>query len=153
MNTPSIAEIIIARCQVSSAAEDPDYRQSIRCGQHEMIADERAPQGGADAGARPFEYLLAGLGACTLITLRMYAHRKGWNIGAAAVSLSLRQAKDGRKIDRRVTLSGALRAEQLAKLSEISEKTPVTLVIKSGIDVRTVLATASLESMGQPRGP
>src|SRR5947209_20085797 len=98
-------ETVIAKCSVHAAADDPNYRQSVRCGRHEMLADERPARGGADAGPMPFEYLLSGLGACTSITLRMYAERKGWNIGAVAVSLSLRQAKEGaRSIERRVTL-------------------------------------------------
>ena len=134
-------EMVIAKCSVVGAAEDPNYRQSVRCGRHEMLADERPARGGADAGPMPFEYLLSGLGACTSITLRMYAERKGWNIGAVAVSLSLRQAKEGaRSIERRVTLSAALSAEQQEKLSEVCEKTPVTLAVKSGLAVRTTLS-------------
>ena len=134
-------EMVIAKCNVVGAAEDPNYRQSVRCGRHEMLADERPVRGGADAGPMPFEYLLAGLGACTSITLRMYAERKGWNIGAVAVSLALRQGKEGaRSIERRVTLSAALSAEQQEKLSEVCEKTPVTLAVKSGLAVRTTLS-------------
>jgi len=134
-------EMVIAKCNVVGAAEDPNYRQSVRCGRHEMLADERPVRGGADAGPMPFEYLLSGLGACTSITLRMYAERKGWNIGAVAVSLALRQGKEGtRSIERRVTLSAALSAEQQEKLSEVCEKTPVTLAVKSGLAVRTTLS-------------
>ena len=134
-------EMVIAKCSVLGAADDPNYRQAVRCGRHEMLVDERPVRGGADAGPMPFEYLLAGLGACTSITLRMYAQRKGWNIGAVGVGLSLRQDKEGtRSIDRRVTLSGALSAEQREKLAEICEKTPVTLAVKSGVSVRTTLA-------------
>jgi putative redox protein len=141
MNMPAQSEMVLAKCHVTVAAEDPNYRQSVRCGRHEMIADERPVRGGADAGAMPFEYLLASLGACTSITLRMYAERKGWNIGAVAVSLALRQAKEGtRSIERRVTVSVALTAEQHEKLADICEKTPVTLAVKSGLAVRTSLS-------------
>jgi len=144
-------EMVIAKCNVVGAAEDPNYRQSVRCGRHEMLADERPARGGADAGPMPFEYLLSGLGACTSITLRMYAERKGWNIGAVAVSLSLRQAKEGaRSIERRVTLSAALSAEQQEKLSEVCEKTPVTLAVKSGLGIRTTL-TAEGSAPPTPR--
>jgi putative redox protein len=86
--------IVIARCQVSGAAADPDYRQAVRCGRHELLADERLQRGGADAGPMPFEYLLSGLGACTSITLRMYAERKGWNLGDVSVSLRLLRAHE-----------------------------------------------------------
>ncbi|HYR32825.1 MAG TPA: OsmC family protein [Burkholderiales bacterium] len=133
-------ELVITKCSVAGAAEDPNYRQAVRCGRHEMIVDERPARGGADAGPMPFEYLLASLGACTSITLRMYAERKGWDIGAVGVSLSLRQDKEGtRTIERRVTLSGTLTAQQLEKLADICEKTPVTLAVKSGLSVRTTL--------------
>ena len=133
-------EMVIAKCNVVGAAEDPNYRQSVRCGRHEMLVDERPARGGADAGPMPFEYLLAGLGACTSITLRMYAERKRWNIGAVAVSLALSQGKEGtRSIERRVTLAAALSAEQQEKLSEVCEKTPVTLAVKSGLGIRTTL--------------
>jgi putative redox protein len=81
------------------------------------------------------------LSACTSITLRMYAERKGWSIGAVAVSVALHQSKEGaRSIERRVKLSGALSAEQQAKLAEICEKTPVTLAVRSGLPLRTSLS-------------
>ncbi|TMH71010.1 MAG: OsmC family protein [Betaproteobacteria bacterium] len=133
--------MVIAKCSVLGAAGDPNYRQSLRCGRHELLADERPVRGGADAGPMPFEYLLSGLGACTSITLRMYAERKGWDIGAVAVSLALRQSKEGTpSIERRVMLSGELSAEQQAKLADVCEKTPVTLAVKSGLAVRTTLS-------------
>jgi putative redox protein len=142
---PPQSELVIAKCTVHAAAEDPDYRQRVRCGRHEMLVDERPARGGADAGPMPFEYLLAGLGACTSITLRMYAQRHGWNIGAVDVSLALRQGADGRRVERRVAIAGPLTAEQQAKLADVCEKTPVTLVVKSGIPVRTTLASAGSE--------
>ena len=133
--------MVLAKCNVAAAAEDPNYRQSLRCGRHEMLSDERPARGGTDAGPMPFEYLLAGLGACTSITLRMYAERKGWSIGAVTVSVALHQGKEGRTIERRVMLSAPLTAAQQAKLADICEKTPVTLVVKPGISVRTTLAS------------
>jgi putative redox protein len=143
MNMPAQSEMVLAKCTATAAAEDPNYRQALRCGRHEMLADERPARGGADAGPMPFEYLLAGLSACTSITLRMYAARKGWDIGAVAVSVALHQSKEGtRSIERRVTLSGVLGEDQRAKLADICEKTPVTLVVKSGISLRTTLASA-----------
>ena len=139
---PPQAEMVLAKCTATAAAEDPNYRQSLHCGRHEMLADERPVRGGTDAGPMPFEYLLAGLSACTSITLRMYAERKGWNIGGVTVSVALHQSKEGmRSIERRVTLSAALSEEQRAKLAEICAKTPVTLVVKSGISLRTTLAS------------
>jgi putative redox protein len=132
-------EIVIAKCSVVGASEDPDYRQVVRCGRHEMLVDERPARGGADAGPMPFEYLLAGLGACTSITVRMYATRKGWDIGSVSVSLALRRGPDGDRVERRVSLSAPLAAEQQAKLLEICEKTPVTLAVRSGLQIQTTL--------------
>ncbi len=139
---PAPPELLIARCDVLSAAADPNYRQTMRCGRHSMLADERVARGGADAGPMPFEYLVSALGSCTSITLRMYAERKGWNLGAVAISLALHRAQEGYRIERRVTLSATLTAEQQAKLAEICEKTPVTLALKSGVGIRTFVASA-----------
>jgi len=140
-----MAEIVIAKCIVHAAAEDPNYAQQVRCGKHEFLVDERPARGGADAGPMPFEYLLGSLGACTSITLRMYAERHGWNIGAVDVSLTLRKGDDASRIDRRVSVSAPLTPEQQQKLAEICEKTPVTLAVKSGVQVRTTLASAGSE--------
>jgi len=130
-------ELIIAKCSVLGAAEDPDYRQVVRCGRHELLCDERPARGGADAGPMPFEYLLSGLGACTSITLRMYAKRKGWEIGSVAVSLALCRGENGDRVERRVSLSAPLTGEQQAKLLEICDKTPVTLAVRSGLQIHT----------------
>src|SRR5258708_14337138 len=95
INMPAQSEMVLAKCTATAAAEDPDYRQSLRCGRHEMLSDERPVRGGVDAGPMPFEYLLAGLSACTSTTLRMYAQRTGWNIGAVAESVALHHRKEG----------------------------------------------------------
>jgi len=130
-------ELVIAKCTVLGADGNPDYRQVVRCGRHELLCDERPARGGADAGPMPFEYLLCGLGACTSITLRMYAKRKGWNIGDVSVSVALRRGEAGDRVERRVSLSAPLTGEQRAKLLEICEKTPVTLAIRAGVPIQT----------------
>ena len=71
----------------------------------------------------------------------MYAERKGWNIGSVAVSLVLREGAAGKKIERRVMFSESLDAAQHARLSEVCERTPVTLAVKSGIDMHTTIAS------------
>src|ERR1700694_4482848 len=63
------------------------YAQFVTVGRHVMGADEPEPLGGRDTGASPYEYLLAGLGACTAMTLRMYATRKSWPLEKIAVEL------------------------------------------------------------------
>ncbi len=126
----------IARTSVSSA--EIAYRQDIRSGRHTLVADEPAHAGGADAGPAPYELLLASLGACTAITLRMYAERKQWNIGRLTVELQLLKNKEGEtRIDRQLASDAALDDAQWQRLLEIAEKTPVTLTLKAGATIQT----------------
>jgi putative redox protein len=71
-----------------------DYAVDLQTGKHQLVADEPASHGGNNAGPSPFSLLLSGLAACTAITLRMYAQRKGWNLTAVDVEAQLfRQAR------------------------------------------------------------
>jgi len=119
------------------------YAVSIRSGAHGLTADEPVHAGGADAGPSPFGLLLSGLGACTAITLRMYAERKAWPLEAIHVELAVRWEGEGAAraphIDRALRLDGALDAGQRARCAEIAEKTPVTRALKGGIAIRTTL--------------
>jgi putative redox protein len=115
------------------------YTCSIRTGEHSLLADEPAPEGG-DAGPSPFGLVLSGLGACTAITLRMYAERKGWPLERVHVRLAYQWRDHTPHIDREVSLEGALDADQRATLAEICEKTPVTRALKSGIVIDTRFA-------------
>jgi putative redox protein len=120
------------------------YACSVRTGEHALTADEPTPEGG-DVGPSPFGLLLSGLGACTAITLRMYAERKGWPLTAVHVRLAFRWEGEGSTrtphIDRSLRLEGTLDAEQRARCAEIAEKTPVTRALKAGIRINTVLAS------------
>ena len=119
------------------------YAVSIRTGAHTLVADELAHEGGADAGPSPFGLVLSGLGACTAITLRMYAERKSWPLEAVHVRLAFRWEGEGGArtphIERSLRLEGPLDAEQRARCAEIAEKTPVTRALKTGITIRTTL--------------
>lgn len=105
------------------------YQQEVIAGQHHLLAGEPAELGGDDAGPAPFDYLMAGLGACTSITLRMYAERKGLPLRQVSVDLSLHKVEvDGvarHCIHRQITLDGELSAEQRQRLLEIANKCPV----------------------------
>lgn len=74
--------------QVQIISDGPDYRHQIQAGTHVVVADEPATLGGQGAGMAPFELYLAALSACTAITLRMYAEKKGWDLGTFRAELS-----------------------------------------------------------------
>lgn len=125
---------IVAGAVVTQASAR--YTVDVRSGHHRFIADEPASAGGGDAGPSPFGLLLASLGACTAITLRMYAERKGWPLGGVEVALTYRMTKDVPSIERRIRLDG-LDAAQRSRCVEIAEKTPVTRALKRGVEIRT----------------
>jgi len=122
---------------VHLASGEAPYAQSIRAGRHTLTADEPAALGGGDAGPAPYALLLSALVACTSITLRMYADKKGWTLGAVHVDASIVRDGEGERIDRTIKLSPALSDEQRARLGEIAEKTPVTKTLKRGTPIGT----------------
>ncbi|WP_336962997.1 OsmC family protein [Sphingobium aquiterrae] len=115
------------------------YRTEIEVGGHRLTADEPAALGGQGVGPAPYDLILAGLGACTAITLRMYADRKQWPLDTVDVSLRLTGGPGELRIER-VLAIGGLDAEQNARLADIAERTPVTLTLKGGIPIHTRLA-------------
>lgn len=130
-------QLIVARASADIGAKP--YAVAIRAGHHELVADEPPAIGGQDAGPAPFALLLSALGACTAITLRMYAERKQWPLETAHVELRYLKQGDATSIDRRLTLVGGLTADQRKRLADIAERTPVTLALKSGVPIETTL--------------
>jgi putative redox protein len=128
------------------------FQQAISAGRHRLLADEPEAYGGGGTGPGPYDLLTAGLGACTAMTVRMYADRKG--LPLEKVSVSLRhdkihaedcaecETKVGKvdRIRRTIRLSGPLDAEAKAKLLEIADKCPVHRTLHSEIKVVTELA-------------
>ena len=114
------------------------YRTEIEVGGHRLVSDEGAKLGGADAGPAPYDLVLAGLGACTAITLRMYADRKQWPLESVEVQLKTVREGDALRIERILVIAG-LDDEQKARLADIAERTPVTLSLKNGMPIRTSL--------------
>jgi putative redox protein len=132
-----MATMILANVTVSG---EQGYAQRISTAGHEVAADEPARRGGTDTGPSPFELLLSSLGACTAITLRMYAERKQWDLGTIRVSLRLvKKDEDPMRIDRKISVSHKLGSEQNAKLLEIADKTPVTRALAAGVPIETTL--------------
>ena len=120
---------------------DFKFAQQIVSGHHRLTADEPAARGGSDSGAEPHELLLASLGACTSITLRMYAGRKGWELGKITVGLRYTAGAEDQRghIDRRLSFSKPLTAEQVQRLLEIAGKTPITRLLTPGVTIETVV--------------
>ena len=115
------------------------YAQKVTTSGHEIAADEPVKRGGTNTGPSPFELMLASLGACTAITFRMYAERKGWDLGAVHVKLRLLKDGETQRIERTIHLGSALDADQQAKLLEIADKTPVTKALAPGVPIHTTL--------------
>ena len=115
------------------------YAQHIRVGHHELVADEPVALGGGDAGVAPYGLLVASLAACTSITLRMYAERKGWELGEIHVDLEMIRDGDAETIARKISFGAALSEEQRQRLGEIADKTPVTKTLKRSIAITTTV--------------
>lgn len=120
------------------------YQQDVVAGQHRLLADEPASMGGGDAGPTPFDYLMAGLGACTSMTLRMYAERKELPLRRVSVELAHHKVDiDGVSrdcIERRITLDGELSPEQRQRLLEIANKCPVHRALSQSFVLNCALA-------------
>lgn len=117
-----------------------NYTTALTAGHHALTADEPLQAGGKDTGPAPHELLCAALGACTAITLRMYAQRKEWALRAVRVDVQLDyQGKSPRSITRKLRLEGQLDDAQRARLADIAERTPVTLTLKQAVAITTVL--------------
>ena len=134
------------------------YRTEVTAGRHALVADEPESVGGADAGPTPYDYLLAALGSCTGMTLRMYADRKEWPLEEATVHLTHEKVHatdcdhcdttEGKidRIEREIELTGDLTPEQRERLLEIANKCPVHRTLHSEIDVQSALRDAAVEA-------
>ena len=126
------------------------FQQEIVSGAHRFLADEPVAVGGLDSGPSPYNLLLAALGACTAMTVRLYADHKKLPLERVSVRLTHNkihaqdcedcETKEGMldRIDRDITLEGTLDADQRKRLIEISNKCPVHRTLESEIDTRTV---------------
>src|SRR6478736_1927203 len=129
----SAGHIVLGRAHARMG--EVDYAVDLQADKHQFVADEAAGHGGADAGPSPIALLLSALAACTAITLRMYAQRKGWKLITVEVDAQLFRDGAESHIDRRISLRGELDEPQTARLLDISERTPVTLMVKGGVAV------------------
>lgn len=131
-------------------ADANGFLQDVQSGAHHLLADEPAKFGGTNKGLTPYGFVSAGLGACTSMTIRMYARRKGWPLDS--VSVDITHAKEhaadaadpaNAKVDhfdRIIHLGGELTDDQRAKLLEIADKCPVHRTLERASTVTTHLA-------------
>lgn len=129
-NSAEVAEAPPHGVVVQELGSGP-YAQRIRARSHTVPADEPVSRGGHDTGMSPHEFILAGLGSCTSITLRIYADRKGWPLGRVSVGLDLSRrpapAGEGKVdvIEKVISVEGETTEAQRAKLVEIADKCPM----------------------------
>ena len=136
------------------AEADPNgFLQDVMAGpKHHVLADEPLSYGGTDRGLTPYQFLAAGLGACTSMTIRMYARKKGLPLDHVSVDVthSRVHAQDAdipsRPLDeftRRITLQGALSEDQRTRLLEIADKCPVHKTLEASAHIKTELIPAA----------
>lgn len=147
-NTPektNVGEVVVIGGEVG-------FAQQIVAGVHQLAGDEPVSVGGTDTGPSPYDFLLAGLGTCTSMTLRMYANRNGWPLEGVQVRLRYSkihahdcadcETKEGKidLIEKEIALAGDLTEQQKTRLMEIADRCPVhrTLTSENKIESRLV---------------
>jgi uncharacterized OsmC-like protein/alpha-beta hydrolase superfamily lysophospholipase len=143
------------RAVVVTETHQGRFQQAITVGPHRLTADEPIDAGGLDTGPNPYDLLLAALGACTAMTVRLYAEHKKLPLEQVAVTLRHQkihaadcetcETKEGKidRIDRTIAFAGNLDAAQRRRLLEIADKCPVHRTLTSEIDIRTAEAGGS----------
>src|SRR5882762_6617178 len=120
---------------VNVTSDSGKFRQNIQVGPHLLYADEPTELGGEDAGPEPHEFLLTALGACTSMTVKMYAERKGFALNSVRVELRGDKTADAFVIHRDIFLEGDLSDAERTRLLEIAEKCPVHKTLSGTIRI------------------
>ena len=130
-----------------NTSSDGDFAQDILAGEHNLRADEPVSvPGGLNTGPAPYDFLLAGLGACTAMTVKMYARRKGWPLQDVHIQLShakihqqdLLASSRLDQMTRQVKLTGPLDDAQRGRLMQIADKCPVHKTLEAGVEIQTI---------------
>lgn len=159
-------DVVAPGVSVRESSSEDGYAHVASASGHTWVLDEPTSSGGDDTGPDPYDVLLSALGACTSMTMRMYARRKGWEYGATTVAVTHTRvhAKDceecvsqeGRidRIDRVIDLDPALSEEQRQALLVIADKCPVHRTLTGTIEIFTRIAdTPPMTSSDAPDGP
>lgn len=151
----------VGQVSAREVREGGPFAQEVRMGRHTVRADEPVAYGGRDTGPSPYDLMVGALGACTNMTLRMYADRKGWPLEHVETRLrhSKVHAKDcatcetqeGRvdRLERVVRLEGPLSTDQRERLLAMAERCPVHRTLEGEVEVLTRLADAGTQDAGQ----
>lgn len=127
---------------VHASIDNLPYTVTLKGGEHQWLADEPTTVGGADAGPTPTQLLLSSLGACTAITLKMYAGRKEWPLEKVDIELTLNpdgKPASGTDIKRTLHLHGALDDSQKERLLQIANACPVHKLLAGEVRIHSVL--------------
>lgn len=121
-------------------------QQEIKAGKHSLRADAGTDIGGNDSGPNPHELMLSALGACTSMTLQLFAQRRGWELESVTVELNEETVENPElpgkkmpKITRKVAVTGNLNAEQLESLKQIADKCPIHKLLTESKQIVTSL--------------
>lgn len=140
------------------------FKQEAWVGRHTVVVDEPVELGGADEGPSPYELLLASLGACTSMTLSLYAQRKGWPLEHVEIRLrhNRREVEDCERcededrflehVEKEIVVSGPLTEDQVRRLGEIAEKCPVNRTLHRTIRTTQQIRLAGGAHVGDVRG-
>lgn len=143
--TADLPQMEVAEGVVATETLAGKFQLNIRSGEHTLLADEPASVGGLGTGLSPFELVSAGLAACTVMTMRLYADRKGFPLERASTTVQHEKVADMMPPDRftrTVVLEGPLSDDQRARILAIADRCPVDLTLIRGSDVQTELLGA-----------
>lgn len=147
--TGDLPQMEVAEGVVATETLAGKFQLEVRSGEHNLLADEPSSVGGLGTGLSPYELVSAGLAACTVMTMRLYANRKGFPLERASTTVQHEKVPDmipSDRFTRTVVLEGPLSDEERAKILAIADRCPVDLTLIRGSDVQTELLSAGQDA-------